>query len=156
MLEQLKLHVSGHVAVRLVDKDKNKQIVYNDHNDIQTNAYTILARCLAGVNNHIDYIEARQSGSLLTASPIPGLGITFPAANIVRFATEFDYAEAVGVIDEFRLVSSVGGIFSKIDGLTITKPNTVKMQVIWTLTLSDCAGTIPEGIFDDTFDQTFE
>lgn len=156
MVEQLKLHLSGHVAIRLVDKDKNKEIVYNDHNAIQNNAYTILARCIGAINNHIDYIETRASGILMTAAAIPGLGITFPSPNVVRFAAEFDYLEAVGVIDELRLVSSVGGIFSKIDGLTITKPNTVKMQVIWTLTISDCAGTLPDGIFDDTFDGTFE
>ena len=156
MVEQLKLHLSGHVAIRLVDKDKKKEIVYNDHNDIQANAYTILARCIGAIDNHIDYIETRASGTLMTAAPIPALGITFPLPNVVRFAAEFDYLESVGVIDELRLVSSFGGTFSIIDGLIITKPNTVKMQVIWTLTISDCAGIIPDGIFDETFDETFE
>lgn len=154
MKEIVNIILEGFVTIFTIDKNGKRDLVLEKKNMILPNAKTILARCIAGVNYHIDNIVAYNSNVILASAPITV--ITYPDFNSVEFTAIFDYTDWSGVADELRLTSSIGGDFSQIIDLNITKDTTVQLGIVWKITFNDCAVfPVPPGDFSPDFDPDF-
>lgn len=127
----------GWIKIWGIDKG-NKRILLEDRsNALVENARKIIAHSLAGDSQYfIDTIEVYKAAALLATSP--GLTISYPAGDkTVKFITRFDEASFNDTLDEVKLISSTGGIFSEVSGLSVLKDNTLKLEIEWILTINN-------------------
>lgn len=157
MKENLDFIPHGEVKIFTInDKGKRKNI-FHKKNMILGNAKTIITKCIAGVNYHIDNIVAYNSASILASAQIST--ITYPTFNSVEFTAIFDYLDwdPTNICDELRLTSSIGGDFSQLTNITILKNNSQQLGVVWKITFNDCPVIpIPGGDFNDDFNNDFD
>lgn len=127
--------IKGWLKITAFYSDGSKKVVVDQHNDLTTNAPTIIANVLGGTPSfNLDVILAYKASALLASSP--GLSITFPASNRVNFNALFDEASFNDTLDELRIGSVVGGDFSAVTGLSILKDNLLQLSIDWLLTIS--------------------
>lgn len=128
--DQLIIKPQGKVNIKIWDITTPDFIV-NTFNAILENSKVIIAKTIGGnINFSINQIKV-YSGGILLATAIPV--ISFPISNKTEFFAEFDTTSFTGTVDELRLCSSVGGDFSQITGISITKNNIQNMSVKWSI-----------------------
>lgn len=150
MKEQVNIIPEGHVTIFTIDRDGKRDLILDKKNAILANAKTIISKCVAGVNYHIDNIVAYNSAIILASAPITT--ITYPASNQVEFTSIFDFTSWSGICDELRLTSSIGGDFSQLTGLNLIKNTSVQLGIVWRITFSDCpAPVVTSGDFNGDF-----
>jgi hypothetical protein len=131
MLTQYITAAEGYVRIYRVKKSVYEPL-WDNHNDITSNALRIVSRALAGnVNFKVDNIAAYRSNQFVSGAPISGY--QFPTSDTVVFTAIFDESSFNGTVDELRLVSGFGGTFSIIDNLSIIKDNTSRIAIEWSI-----------------------
>lgn len=152
--ENVNIIPSGFVTIYSIDKKGKKNILLKK-NMILGNAKTIITKCIAGINYHIDNIVAYNLNVLLASAPITS--IIYPAFNSVQFTSIFDFLDwdPINVADELRLTSSIGGDFSQLTNINLIKSNSVQLGIVWKITFNDCAVDPGLGDFNNDFNDDF-
>ena len=124
----------GDVWITRIDS-KSKHLVFEDHNLILENAKKIFVNAIGGNAFVVDTIQVKKSGGLLAEATVM---VDFPAGDDkVRFTARFDEASFNDTLDEIRLVSSAGGDFAEITGLSIAKDSLNQLEIVWQVTLNN-------------------
>ena len=125
----------GEVRIFSIKGDSRK-LIYEDKNTIVTNAKNILAHAIGGDGFIIDKIGAYKAAVLLSFQNI--FTVTYPAGNDkVKFVARFNEASFDDTLDEVRLESTLGGIFSVFTGLAHAKDNLTQLEVEWLITINN-------------------
>ncbi len=127
----------GWIKIWAINKDGKSTILADQHNALTINSKKIIAYVLGQQSGYaIDNIKVYKAGTLLATSP--SLLISFPIGdNKVKFSARFNEASFNDTLDEVRLCSVIGGEFSTVDSLSITKADTIQLQIEWVLTIND-------------------
>lgn len=134
--EKPPFELAGWITIIGIDRSGKRFILADRKNQIQSNAKNILVHALAEGTFLVDQIKVYKAGAPLATTP--PLTWSFPPGNDkVLFNGRFDEASFNDTFDEIRLDSSTGGNFSKITGLSVTKNNTLQLEVQWKITLNN-------------------
>ena len=104
-------------------------------NALTDKAKQIIVYVLAGEAWKLSSIKVVKAGSVLATTPSMTYSFGVGDDN-VTFRGRFDTASFNDTLDEVRLMSLGGEIFSRVTGLSITKDNTLELEVIWKLTVA--------------------
>lgn len=125
--------MKGHILVRVRKPGGEWEVVVDRKNAITANAPLLLSKALAGETGwKIDRIQCKKAGVQLA---IQNTTKTYPATGEVMFETTFSTSSFNDTVDEVRLNSLVGGDFSTVTGLSITKTNLLELNIQWKLTI---------------------
>ncbi len=126
----------GWVKIWGINKAGEKKLLVNQKNALVLNAKKIIAYALGNQSGYfIDAIEVYKAGGLLATSP--PVTYSFPTNEKVKFITRFNETSFNDTFDEIRLISTGGGDFSIVTGLSVLKDNTLQLQIEWLLTIND-------------------
>jgi hypothetical protein len=132
--------ILGQYRIYLIKKNGEIEDYGWSKNEIVANASVIVTRLLGQQPWSIDRISALKANAILDAGEITA--VDFDAFNVVRF-TRVISAEAFNdTVDEIQLISSVGGLFSRVTGLNIVKDDTISLGIQWKLTTYFCSNLI--------------
>ena len=136
MNSKIEAQVKGWLKVFTIDSKGNQRVLYNDHNAINNNpGCQIAAHALAGDPGwSLDKIGAYLATSLVAYTPITNK--TYPSGNQLKLLAVFSEASFNSLIDELSLEAGGNGKFATVSGLNITKDNTLKLGVEWTITIT--------------------
>lgn len=137
--EKLNHQLKG--QLRIVLTNKAGQVVKDTgffDNAIIANGPIILARLLGGSGYHLNRISAIEANAVIFTAE--NLDVTYPNFNEVLFTALFQAEDFDSHIDELQLLSSIGGTFSRVTGLDITKDSGTNMGVQWKINTSFCIG----------------
>jgi hypothetical protein len=128
---------TGWVRIFSIDIDGNKNLLVDKKNALVNNARKIIAYTLGRQSGYaIDTISVYKAGVLLADSPL--VLISFPAGDDkVRFNARFNEASFDDTLDELKLASSLGGIFSELSGLSVYKSSSIQLEIEWILTINN-------------------
>jgi len=134
MNDKVGAQVKGWLKVFTEDKEGKINVLYDNHNAINNNpGCQIATHALAGDTGwSLDKVGAYQASSLLAYTPI--ISVTYPAGNQAKFLARFSEASFNATLDELNLEAGGHGKFATVSGLNITKDNTLKLGVEWTIT----------------------
>ncbi len=133
--EELLYKGKGEIRIYEIKGDSRK-LLYKGNNAIVANAKKILVHAAGGDGFIIDKIGAYKAAVLLSYQTL--FTVTYPAGDDkVKFVARFDEASFDDTLDEVRLESSSGGIFSIFTGLSHTKDNTTQLEVQWLITINN-------------------
>lgn len=127
------LGIKGNITLRWISKGNTIKTLEIE-NEVVSNGLTIIAKCLAGEDYHLNGIQAYKAGVLLAEADY--FNYTFVPLNQVIFTAVFNEASFDDTLDELRLISSTGGQFSRVEGLSIAKASDVSLALDWKLTLN--------------------
>lgn len=134
--DNLKPQIHGHLKVEILENGK-RTILYDDHNDIQAAvAETVIRNCISGYSTPLDYIAAYKAGGLLASKTLTEDYRTFTSTDAFTFLVLFDFEDFNDTLDEVRLGSSIEGVFSKVESLSIEKTNLQQLSISWKITIS--------------------
>jgi len=134
--DSVNVQINGWVEIWEEVRGK-RTLIFSRKNTVQTNAKKILSRCIGSDSNYfIDRIQAYKAAVLLSSKPMILTEFPTPDDDKVAFSAEFLTGDFNDTLDELRLISIVGGDFSKITGLSITKDASTKLVVKWQITIS--------------------
>ena len=130
MKQLVKTKIRGHLKVT----DDNGKILFDDHNDIVTNAENLLRRCVVGLND-LDTVEAFNSSptSLATTTRIV---YTLVSTNQIDLSFKFLPTDFNDTVDKLELGNSTEGVFSEVTGLSILKDSSTSLNITWSLTFN--------------------
>lgn len=133
--EKLNLNIKGEVKI-YATRGKSRKLIYEDHNAIVENAKKILVHAIGGDPFLVDTIEIYKTSSKIAEQTV--LTKEFPFGDkSVKFFGNFNEASFNDTLDEIRLVSSNGGIFATITGLSHTKDNVTQLDIEWQITINN-------------------
>lgn len=125
--------IKGHVTMLGREKGGNWFVIKEINNALIPNSKEIIAKALAAQTGWlIDSIKAMKASAVLATG---NTSASFPASNQVQFQTLFDFSDFNDTLDEVRLSSALGGDFSVVTGLSVTKTNLLQLNMKWVLTI---------------------
>lgn len=132
--ELVNLNIKGQIVITF--KKDGVPLKYSlIENEVVTNALMILVRCIGGQSTYaIDGIQAYKAGVLLAEAEY--FTFSYTPLNQAVFTAIFSPTSFGDTLDELRLISSTGGIFSKVEDLSIEKISGVELALSWKLTLN--------------------
>lgn len=134
--ENLDMYLKGEVKIYAIAPGKARKLIYEDHNAIVANAKKILVHAAGGDPFIIDTIEVYKATVKIAEDTL--LQVEYPSGDkSVKFFATFDEASFSATLDEIRLVSQNGGLFSQITGLSHTKDNLTQLQIEWKITINN-------------------
>jgi len=134
-LDNINISYKGEVKIYAI-RGGSSELIYDDSNLILENAKKILVHAVGGDNYVINAIEVYKT-SVKLAEDL-SLQVEYPIGDKhVKFFAFFDEASFNDTIDEIRLVSSVGGNFAEVTGLSHTKDDLTQLQIEWKITINN-------------------
>ena len=134
-IDNINISYKGEVKIYAIRGDSS-ELIYDDSNLILENAKKILVHAAGGDSYVIDTIEVYKT-SVKIAEDL-SLQVEYPIGDkSVKFFATFDEASFNDTLDEIRLVSSVGGDFAEVTGLSHTKDGVTQLQIEWTITINN-------------------
>lgn len=136
MVNELLPMPKGWITIYGIDKEGNRKLLVDRKNALVANSKKIMVHTLGQDSSYaITNIEVYKAASLLATSPL--LTISFPVGDTsVKFTARFNEASFNDTFDELKLVSTAGGIFSEVTGLSVLKDNTLQLEIEWLLTIN--------------------
>lgn len=125
----------GHIKITKFNAQGDARVIVDRANLILANSDAIVAKLLGGTANwNLDRIGVYKATSLIIANSITS--VSYPATNSVKFAAYFSTSDFNDTIDEVRLASAIGGDFSQVTGLSVTKDSTQELLIEWTIIIN--------------------
>lgn len=136
MNDNIKFRLQGKLEIASLNKNGEIDILYENHNLIETDAIKIITRCLTQVdfNKSIDMMEA--IGNFPTTSKVIS-SVTYPSDNQIQFTCIFEENDFQGTVTDLKMKSSaLELVFSSKAGLNITKDDEMRLRVKWQITIN--------------------
>ena len=129
--------VKGWIKVYAITKTGEKVLLEDRKNALVSNARKIIAHCLgADVTYALNQISVYKAGVLVSTTP--SVTINYPTGDDkIRINGRFNESSFNDTIDEIKLESAGGGIFSQVGSLSILKTNTIQLEIEWVLTINN-------------------
>lgn len=136
-MENLTIGIKGHVTAYLI-KDGQRSVILDRSNALDNNFKNIIRRLLVGENTYqLNRMRAKKANATLATVNTTSYVIDPLANNIVTLVANFDENSFDDTLDELNLFSDVGGDFSILTGLNITKDNLSQLEINWKLTINN-------------------
>ena len=127
--EQLNLLYKGEVKIYAI-RGKSRELIYENYNLIVENAKKILVHAIGGDNFIINKIQVYKTSVQLAEDD--NLIIEYPIGDkSIKFFALFDETSFNDTLDEIMLVSTNGGLFAQIMGLSHTQDCITQLQIEW-------------------------
>lgn len=137
MINETVPSVKGWITIYAITKTGERILLEDRKNALVANARKIIAHCLGG-----DMVYAPNQISVYKASVLvattPSVTINYPVGDDkVRINGRFDEASFNDTVDEIKLESAGGGIFSQVGSLSLLKTNAIQLEIEWVLTINN-------------------
>lgn len=110
----------------------NGLIEERKENLVVANALTIMAKAIMG-QSMVDQVALLKASTQLAVANVT---YSLAASDTAQFVATFDEDSFNDTIDEASLESSSDGQFSDITGLSISKDNTMRLIITWTIQIA--------------------
>lgn len=137
MINETLPSVKGWIKVYAILETGEKILLQDRKNALVSNARKIIAHCLGGdILYALNQIGVYKAGVLVANTP--SVTINYPAGDDkIRINGRFNEASFNDTVDEIKLGSIAGGIFSQVGSLSILKTNTIQLEIEWVLTINN-------------------
>ena len=130
MNDKLKISLRGNLKIL----SSNQEILFDEHNQIESSALEIITRCLS----QVDYIKSLDKITAIGNFGKVDREITFveynPIYNSMLFRAIFYEFDFNGQVDKMELVcSTFNKVFASKNNLSISKDDQSRIQVDWTI-----------------------
>lgn len=131
MKQGINIDIKGHLLIKNLT---NGDILFDNPNALLPNYRNIIRRCISGQSdNQIDQIEVWYQGNLLTTVNVYDRQYSTLTNNEVTFFAKFLDTDFNSDFDKVVLRSNVGGEFSEVINLSLSKDNNTTLLIQWTL-----------------------
>lgn len=127
----------GWITIHAITKTGERVLLEDRKNALVSNARNIIAHCLGGDTLYaLNQISVYKATTLIATTP--SVTINYPVGDDkVRINGRFDEASFNDTIDEIKLESAGGGIFSQVGSLSLLKTNAIQLEIEWVLTINN-------------------
>lgn len=131
MKQGINIDIKGHLLIKNLT---NGDILFDNPNALLPNYRNIIRRCISGQSdNQIDQVEVWYQGNLLTTVNVYDRQYSTLTNNEVTFFAKFLDTDFNSDFDKVVLRSNVGGEFSEVINLSLSKDNNTTLLIQWTL-----------------------
>lgn len=131
MKQGINIDIKGHLLIKNLT---NGDILFDNPNALLPNYRNIIRRCISGQSdNKIDQVEVWYQGNLLTTVNVYDRQYSTLTNNEVTFFAKFLDTDFNSDFDKVVLRSNVGGEFSEVINLSLSKDNNTTLLIQWTL-----------------------
>jgi hypothetical protein len=131
MKQGINIDIKGHLKIT---EEQSGNILYDDHNALSPNYRNIIRRCIAGeLDKSINQLQAWYQGNLISTTTLISKSYSVITNNEVTFFFKFLDTDFNSNFDKVVLGSNVGGDFSEVLDLSLSKDNNTTLQIQWTL-----------------------
>lgn len=131
MKQGINIDIKGHLLIKNLT---NGDILFDNPNALLPNYRNIIRRCISGQSdNQIDQVEVWYQGNLLTTVNVYDRQYSTLTNNEVTFFAKFLDTDFNSDFDKVVLRSNVGGEFSEVINLSLSKDDNTTLLIQWTL-----------------------
>lgn len=131
MKQGINIDIKGHLLIKNLT---NGDILFDNPNALLPNYRNIIRRCISGQSdNKIDQVEVWYQGNLLTTVNVYDRQYSTLTNNEVTFFAKFLDTDFNSDFDKVVLRSNVGGEFSEVINLSLSKDDNTTLLIQWTL-----------------------
>jgi hypothetical protein len=133
MTDNINIGLKGHIIIT----SSSGEILFEEHNEIESSAITIVARCLTQLDFSKAVDKIRASGNF-TAYEREVTKVDYNAGeNSVKFTAVFFEEDFDGIVTKLELRCGTLNLnFAKKEGLNLAKDNNSRIQVDWKIYVS--------------------